>query len=109
VLAGEGEETGVTKSSAEVKIMAKDPRIEALAVESNCNRIKEGDRMVFNGPILDLKETTIACCTALTAMYPLVCALRFGMEPSNWGNPDKIVTQCPDRESSVTFELRRID
>lgn len=86
----------------------KEPVIEALVVESKCSRTKVGDKLIFNGPILDKENSDIVCCTALVAIYPLVGALRFGADPKNWGNEDKIVTQCPDQASAVTYELRRI-
>lgn len=88
--------------------MDDEPVVEALVVDSKCKRLKVGDKMTFKGPLLDLGNTDIACCTALVAIYPLVCALRYGVNPERWGNKDKIVTQCPDQASSVTFELRRI-
>ena len=82
--------------------------VEAIAVESKCPDVKVGSRMVFEGPMLSVKESTVACCSAIVAMYPLILALRFNADPSAWGHPDKIMAQCPDNCSSVVFELHKI-
>lgn len=81
--------------------------VEAVAVESKCEDVKVGSRMVFEGPMLSFKKSTVSCCTAIVAMYPFVLALRFDADPSAWGYPDKIIAQCPDHCSSVVFEIRR--
>ena len=87
----------------------KEYNVEAVVVVSKCDKYRIGDKMVFLGSILDKEESNIVCCTALAAIYPLVCALRFGMDPQKWGHEDKIVTQCPDQVCGVTFELKRIE
>ncbi len=85
------------------------PIVEAVAIESQCEDVSIGDRMVFEGPMLSFEKSSVACCSAIVAIYPFVLALRFNADPSAWGHPDKIVAQCPDNCSSVVFELRRID
>lgn len=86
--------------------MTIDADVTATAIASQCDKFKPGDKMVFHGPMLDLGGTDAVCCTALVSLWPIVCALRAGASPRKWGREDRVIAQCPDQASAVTFELR---
>jgi uncharacterized repeat protein (TIGR04076 family) len=42
-------------------------------------------------------------------IFPHLVMLQFGGSfPADWGDPDVLVQDCPDRLNCVTMELRRI-
>jgi uncharacterized repeat protein (TIGR04076 family) len=67
------------------------------------NGNKVGDRIeISSGQV-----TGIKCPSAFNSIYPTVCAMRYGAELPWLKDKNIAVSQCPDPEHCVTFEIRR--
>lgn len=73
-------------------------KVKLVVVESHCDLYKEGDEIVFDGPVVNKEKSDALCMTALQALYPYVFAGRQG---ALW--PSDI--QCPDCDEGVVFRI----
>lgn len=73
-------------------------KVKLVVIKSHCDLYKEGDEIVFDGPVIDKAKSGALCMTALQALYPYVFAGRQG---SLW--PSTI--QCPDCDEGVIFRV----
>lgn len=53
-------------------------KVKLVVVESHCDLYKEGDEIVFDGPVVNKEKSGALCMTALQALYPYVFAGRQG-------------------------------
>jgi len=82
-------------------------KVIAKAVDSKCPYVKEGDKMVLEGPMVNLKETDSLCATALGAINYSLYMMRRAKDPKDFGRDDVYTLQCPDPETRVIFEISR--
>lgn len=47
-------------------------KVKLVVVESHCDLYKEGDEIVFDGPVVNKEKSGALCMTALQALYPYV-------------------------------------
>lgn len=59
--------------------------IEVIEIKGKCPVYKVGDKMVIDGPIIDLKRTDAICIHALSSILHYVVALREGIDPRRLG------------------------
>jgi uncharacterized repeat protein (TIGR04076 family) len=58
---------------------------------------------------LDAHDPTGICGFLFHSAFPYLVMLQFGGGfPPEWGGPDVVELDCPDRANAVTLELRRI-
>lgn len=82
-------------------------RVVAEAKDSRCPLVKNGDRIVLEGTMVNLDETTSICSVALSAIqYSLFMMSKAG-SPAEFGRPDVYELQCPDPEDRVIFQISR--
>lgn len=67
-------------------------KVKLVVVESHCDLYKEGDEIVFDGPVVNKEKSGALCMTALQALYPYVA-----LWPSD--------IQCPDCDEGVVFRI----
>ena len=53
-------------------------KVKLVVIKSHCDLYKEGDEIVFDGPVIDKAKSGALCMTALQALYPYVFALAVG-------------------------------
>ena len=74
--------------------------IEAVKIKGNCPVFNLGDKMVINGPEINLKESNKVCIHALFSLGTFIIALREGINPQSVGltkkNNKKAYYQCLD-------------
>ena len=71
-------------------------------VKGNCGwGHKVGDKMELSG-----HDTAGLCGFFYHDIFPTLTALQFGAEHP-WGDPEKRVVECWDRQNVVTIELTR--
>ena len=89
--------------------MSKDNQnIEVLCIASSCDKVPQGSKVTFNGPMLKAQESDDTCMTALQAIYPYILAARFQVPPEQLGfKEDRYKVQCPDN-GAVTFEIKYV-
>lgn len=54
-------------------------KVKLVVVESHCDLYKEGDEIVFDGPVINKEKSGALCMTALQALYPYVFAGRLAI------------------------------
>jgi uncharacterized repeat protein (TIGR04076 family) len=82
-------------------------KVIAKAKESKCPHVKEGDRMVIEGTMVNLKETDSLCAVALGAIQYSLFMMGKAGDPRDFGRQDVYTLQCPDPETRVIFEITR--
>ena len=82
-------------------------KVTAKAKDSKCPHVKEGDRMVIVGTMVDLKETDSVCAVALGAIQYSLFMMGKAKDPKDFGRQDVYTLQCPDPETRVIFEISR--
>jgi uncharacterized repeat protein (TIGR04076 family) len=82
-------------------------RVIARAKDSKCPYVKEGDRIVIEGTMVNLKETDSLCAVALGAIQYSLFMMGKAEDPRDFGRQDTYVLQCPDPETRVMFEISR--
>jgi uncharacterized repeat protein (TIGR04076 family) len=82
-------------------------KVIAKAKESKCSHVKEGDRMVIEGTMVNLKETDSLCAVALGAIQYSLFMMGKAGDPRDFGRQDVYTLQCPDPETRVIFEISR--
>lgn len=87
-------------------------------IRGRCPVFKVGEKIVIQGPEIDLKETDRICIHALQSILHYAVALRDGIEPEKLGlarEGDKAYLQCLDPGEpytdggTVIFEIERVD
>lgn len=75
-------------------------KVKLVVVKSACELYKEGDEIIFDGPVIQKEKSGALCMTALQAVYPHIFAARQGViwEP---------FIQCPDCEETVLFKVMK--
>jgi len=69
--------------------------------------VKEGDQIVIEGTMVNLKETTSLCAVALGAIQYSLYMMGKAKDPRDFGREDVYTLQCPDPETRVIFEVSR--
>jgi len=82
-------------------------KVTALAKDSQCPLVKQGDRMVIEGTMVNLKETDSICTVALGAIQYSLYMMGKAEDPADFGRSDVYTLQCPDPETRVIFEISR--
>ena len=82
-------------------------KVTALAKDSQCPLVKQGDRMVIEGTMVNLKETDSICTVALGAIQYSLYMMGKAEDPADFGGSDVYTLQCPDPETRVIFEISR--
>jgi len=82
-------------------------KVIARAKDSKCSHVKEGDRIVIEGTMVNLRETTSLCAVALGAIQYSLYMMGKAKDPKDFGREDVYTLQCPDPETRVIFEISR--
>jgi uncharacterized repeat protein (TIGR04076 family) len=82
-------------------------KVVARAKDSKCAFVKEGDKMVIEGTMVNLKETDSLCTVALGAIQYSLFMMGKAEDPRDFGREDVYTLQCPDPDTRVIFEISR--
>jgi len=82
-------------------------KVIATAKDSKCPFVKEGDKMVIEGTMVNLKETNSLCSVALGAIQYSLFMMGKAKDPKDFGRDDVYQLQCPDPDTRVIFEITR--
>ena len=82
-------------------------KVTALAKDSRCPHVKNGDKMVIEGTMVNLGETDSLCAVALGAIQYSLFMMGKAKKPQDFGRQDVYTLQCPDPETRVIFEISR--
>jgi len=82
-------------------------KVTARAKESKCPHVKEGDKIVIEGTMVNLQETDSLCAVALGAIQYSLFMMGKAKDPRDFGRQDVYTLQCPDPETRVIFEISR--
>ncbi len=83
-------------------------KVIARVKDSKCSHVKEGDQIVIEGTMVNLKETTSLCAVALGAIQYSLYMMGKAKDPRDFGREDVYTLQCPDPETRVIFEVSRV-
>ena len=83
-------------------------KVIVRAKDSKCPHVKQGDKIVINGTMVDMKETDSICTVALGAIYYSLYMMSKADDPRSFGRSDVYCLQCPDPEERVIFEISRV-
>ncbi|NJE46107.1 TIGR04076 family protein [Thermococcus sp. GR7] len=72
--------------------------IRVVEIRGKCPVFRSGDKIVIDGPTINLKETDALCTHALASLLPYIVALRKGIKPKELGlgRGEKAYVQCLD-------------
>ncbi len=72
--------------------------IRVIEIRGKCPVFRVGDRIVIEGPEINLRETDAVCTHAFASLLPYIVALRKGIKPSQLGlgRGEKAYVQCLD-------------
>ena len=72
--------------------------IRVIEIRGKCPVFRVEDRIVIEGPEINLKETDAVCTHAFASLLPYIVALRKGIKPSQLGlgRGEKAYVQCLD-------------
>ena len=88
--------------------------VRVKEIRGNCFVFKGGEKIVFEGAEIDLKETDKICIHALASLLHYIVALREGVDPLKLGlakKGNKAYIQCVDpgepytNGGTVIFEI----
>jgi uncharacterized repeat protein (TIGR04076 family) len=82
-------------------------KVIARAKDSKCPHVKVEDRIVIEGTMVNLRETTSLCAVALGAIQYSLFMMGKAEDPKDFGREDVYTLQCPDPETRVIFEVSR--
>ncbi len=82
-------------------------KVVATAKDSKCDFVKEGDKMVIEGTMVNLEETDSLCTVALGAIQYSLFMMGKADDPRDFGREDVYTLQCPDPDTRVIFEISR--
>jgi len=74
-----------------------DKKVKIEVITSQCDIMKKGNVVYINGSVLDQKNSSPVCVTALAAIYPWIMGARFGVESHNMGWNEGYRVCCPDK------------
>jgi len=83
-------------------------KVTARAKDSKCPYVKQGDKIVVKGTMVDMKETDSICTVALAAIYYSLYMMANAPDPKEFGREEKYCLQCPDPGERVIFEISRV-
>ncbi len=92
--------------------------IEVIEIKGSCPVFKRGDKIIIDGPQINLAKTDAVCIHALPSLLYFALALREGVEPVTLGlskGEQVAYLQCPDPGApftpggTVTFTLKKLD
>ncbi len=92
--------------------------IRVKEIKGTCPVHSPGDRMVIDGPEIDLKQTDRICIHAMAPILHYAVALREGVDPEKLGlshEGGKAFIHCPDpgepytSGGEVIFEVERVE
>ena len=75
--------------------------------DSKCPHVKQGDKIVIKGTMVDLPETNSLCTVALGAINYSLYMMANADDPRSYGRDEQYCLQCPDPETRVIFEISR--
>ncbi|GAB6100805.1 TIGR04076 family protein [Thermococcus atlanticus] len=72
--------------------------VRVVEIRGKCPVFKRGDRIVIEGPKINLEETDAICTHAFASLLPYIVALRKGIKPRELGlgRGEKAYIQCLD-------------
>ncbi|NJE43061.1 TIGR04076 family protein [Thermococcus sp. GR6] len=72
--------------------------IRVVEIRGKCPVFRSGDKIVIDGPTINLEETDALCTHALASLLPYIVALRKGIKPKELGlgRGEKAYVQCLD-------------
>ncbi len=82
-------------------------KVTVRAKDSKCPNVKVGDRIVLEGTMVNLRETTSLCTVALGAIQYSLFMMGKAKDPRDFGREEVYTLQCPDPETRVIFEISR--
>jgi uncharacterized repeat protein (TIGR04076 family) len=82
-------------------------KVIAEAKDSRCPFVKVGDRMVVEGTMIDLDQTTSVCTVALSAIQYSLFMMGKANDPVEYGRSEVYELQCPDPAERVIFQVSR--
>ena len=82
-------------------------KVVARAKDSKCAHVKEGDRIVMEGTMVNLKKTNTLWAGGLGAIQYSLYMMGKAKDPRDFGREDVYTLQCPDPETRVIFEVSR--
>lgn len=59
--------------------------LEVMKIEGNCPVYQIGDKIIIEGPTIDLEKSDAVCIHALFCLGPFLMALREGISPESLG------------------------
>ncbi|UCE37022.1 MAG: TIGR04076 family protein [Thermoplasmata archaeon] len=92
--------------------------VQVKEITGNCVVHSLGDRIIIDGPQIDLEKTDKICIHALAPILHYAAALRDGADPEKLGltkKGNKAYIHCPDPGEPYTdggrvvFEMERIE
>jgi len=83
-------------------------KVIARAKDSRCPHVKEGDKIVIEGTMVNLKETESLCTVALGAIQYSLFMMGKAKDPKDFGRQEVYSLQCPDPDTRVIFEISRV-
>ena len=83
-------------------------KVIVTAKDSRCPHVKQGDKMVIRGTMVDLAETDSLCTVALGAINYSLYMMANADDPRSYGRDERYCLQCPDPETRVVFEISRV-
>ncbi len=82
-------------------------KVIVKATDSKCPHIREGDKFVIEGTMLNFKETNALCTVALSSMNYSLYMMSHADDPKSFGRDNIYCLHCPDPEARVIFEISR--
>lgn len=82
-------------------------KVIVKAKDSRCPLVKEGDKFVIEGTMLNLKETDSLCTVALSSINYSLFMMSKADDPKHFGRDNIYCLQCPDPDTRVIFEISR--
>ncbi len=79
--------------------------VTAEVISSECKLYQNGDKIIFEGPLLNKEKSDNICVAALQSFFPFVFALRKRVTPQGLGYEKDVEVQCPDYCAPVVFRL----
>lgn len=83
-------------------------KVTVRVKDSRCPYVKEGDKTVIQGIMVDLRETDNLCTVALRVVNYSLYMMANADHPKSYGKDERDCLQCPDPETRVVFEISRM-
>lgn len=82
-------------------------KVIVKAKDSKCPHIKEGDKFVIEGTMVNLTETDSLCTVALNSINYSLYMMSNADDTRSFGRGEVYCLQCPDPDTRVIFEITR--